>query len=42
MPDPSYKQADGGVKLRDKAWSDVIAWRSSGPLRDRPGLSQFL
>ena len=32
MPDPSYKEADGGVKLRNKAWADVIAWRLSGPL----------
>ena len=34
MPDPSYKEADGGVKLRNKAWADVIGWRLSGPWPD--------
>ncbi len=35
MPDPSYKEADGGVKLRNKAWADVIGWRLSRPLARR-------
>jgi hypothetical protein len=42
MPDPSYKPADGAVKLHDELGLTSLAGGQVVHWPDRPGLSQFL